>query len=118
MRIFRHFTKNRNVILYNGDCLQLIKELPSNIIDLTITSPPYCMGKDYDKSRNIDDFIKQHKIILPEIIRLTKTGGNICWQVGYHVKNGIINPLDYYIHNIMSQYENIVRLQNLSDIFV
>ena len=30
--------------IYHGDCLELIKKLPNNSIDLICTDPPYCIG--------------------------------------------------------------------------
>jgi adenine-specific DNA-methyltransferase len=38
---------------------------------------------------------------LPKIHRITKDGGSICWQVGYHVKDSVVTPLDYIILDII-----------------
>jgi adenine-specific DNA-methyltransferase len=65
------------------------------------------MGKEYDKSKSVEDFINSHQKILPEIVRVTKIGGSICWQVGYHVKNGIVTPLDLPVHQILNKFENV-----------
>ncbi len=62
--------------------LDLLRQLPSNSVDLTVTSPPYCMGKEYERTDHLRHFVKAHLRILKEIIRVTKTGGSICWQVG------------------------------------
>lgn len=82
------------------DCRKGIRDLPTGSVDLVITSPPYFMGKTYDFSSKLEDFISLHKELLPELTRVTKRGGSICWQVGYYVKNGTITPLDYIIHDI------------------
>ena len=95
MKIYRRFKPGRDVVLHRGDCLDLLRQLPSDSVDLTVTSPPYCMGKEYERTDHLRHFIEPHLRILPEIIRVTKTGGSICWQVGYHVKNGIVTPLDF-----------------------
>lgn len=81
--------------------------MPNECVDATITSPPYCMGKAYEKSRSVEDFIAAHKIILPEIVRITRTGGSICWQVGYHVSHQVAYPLDYPVFSILSGIKNI-----------
>jgi adenine-specific DNA-methyltransferase len=94
-----------------ADSLTLLPQIPSGTVDLTITSPPYFVGKKYDESRSLEDFIKLHEKILPEVVRLTKEGGSICWQVGYHVSENLLTPLDYYIHNIMLQQPGI-KLRN------
>lgn len=95
-------------VLFFGDCLKLINELPENSVDLTITSPNYCMGKEYETSRSVADFIATHKMLLPEIVRITRDGGSICWQVGYHVKNSTVYPLDYAVFSILEGIKGIV----------
>lgn len=41
------------MILYQGDCLEIMKSLPDNSVDAVITDPPYglkfmCKKWDYD----------------------------------------------------------------------
>ncbi len=38
-----------DVTLFEGDCNNLLKSIPSNSVDLVITSPPYNIGKKYEK---------------------------------------------------------------------
>ncbi len=95
-------------VLFFGDCVELISRLPDNSVDLTITSPNYCMGKEYETSRSVEDFIAAHKVILPEIVRITKEGGSICWQVGYHVRSRCVYPLDYAVFSILAGIESVV----------
>lgn len=98
----------QNAGLFHGDCLQLIKKLPSESVDLTVTSPPYCMNKAYEScSNDIQTFVTAHKALLPEIIRVTKPGGSICWQVGFHVKNNTVVPLDYLIYDILKDHTQL-----------
>jgi len=42
--------------IYNEDCLETMKRMPDNYIDLIVTDPPY--GMDYQSSRRIDKFAK------------------------------------------------------------
>lgn len=107
MRIYKRFAPDRDIVLHHGDCLKLFQDIPSGSIDLTITSPPYCIGKEYEQCRDVDDFIASQKEVLPKIIELTRPGGSICWQVGYHVKDNSITPLDFLIHEIMSSHPGI-----------
>ena len=81
--------------LFAGDCLDLIAGLPDCSVNLTLTSPPYCIGKSYDTSRGAHEFVNMHRKLLPEVLRVTAAGGSICWQVGYHVNDGKIVPLDF-----------------------
>lgn len=97
--------------LFNGDCLELLRALPDNSIDLVVTSPPYCMNKEYEEGNDISVFTEAHKLILPEVIRVTKPGGSICWQVGAHVSAGEVMPLDYLVHDLMRDNKS-VQLRN------
>lgn len=110
-KLYKKFGLNRRYILYRGDCFSLLRRVPDNHIDLTITSPPYCMGKAYENTKNVNDFIKAHQRLLPEIIRITKEGGSICWQVGYHAKNSQVVPLDFLIYDILKEFKEI-KLRN------
>ena len=94
-------------VLFAGDCMELIRKMPDQSVNVTITSPPYCMGKEYEKSLSVEDFIAAHKIILPEIVRITRDGGSICWQVGYHVSNRLAYPLDYPVFSILSSVKDV-----------
>ena len=108
MRIYRRFKPGRKVVLHLGDCVDLLRSLPSNSVDLTITSPPYCMGKEYERTDRLQHFVRAHLKILPDIIRVTKNGGSICWQVGYLVRNGIVTPLDFVLYDLMRQWPSLV----------
>lgn len=98
---------DKPVSLFHGDALKLLKSIPDNSVDLIITSPPYCMGKEYEDDTDTDNFIENHRKVLPEIVRITKEGGSICWQVGIHVKDNSVTPLDFLIHNILSNQRDI-----------
>lgn len=105
--------RKSQLALYYGDCFDLIKHIPDESIDLTLTSPPYCMGKVYEKNViRTENFIENHIRLLPEIVRITKPGGSICWQVGYHVQDGAITPLDYLVHNVLKDYKSSIYLRN------
>ncbi|MEX0806970.1 MAG: site-specific DNA-methyltransferase [Candidatus Binatia bacterium] len=81
---------------------EFIDRLPAKpIFDLVITSPPYNIGKPYERKRKAlaRYFLEQRKIIQGVVARL-KTGGSICWQVGNYVHRGEILPLDLEFHKI------------------
>ena len=39
--------ETKNGVLYNGDCLEIMKNIPTESIDLTVTSPPYDNMRNY-----------------------------------------------------------------------
>lgn len=98
--------------LFEGDCLALLDRLPENCIDLAITSPPYCMGKEYEaRGRDVTTFVQQHRLILPRVVRVLKPGASLCWQVGYHYEKGLCTPLDYLVLKEMEGHPDM-RLRN------
>lgn len=98
--------------IFEGECESLLTGLTASSVDLVVSSPPYCMGKAYENRRdNLDDFIANHKVILPEVCRVLKPGGSLCWQVGFHVLDGVTTPLDFLVHEIMSKIEGM-KLRN------
>lgn len=104
MRIYKHYNEKSYITLFNGDCLKLLHEVPSNSVALIVTSPPYCMKKAYeDPTDDINTFKKTHERIIKEIYRVLKPGGSICWQVGYHVAKSLVVPLDYHIYDIFTK---------------
>jgi len=110
-RIYKRYGEDRRCVLYPGDCLELLSQIPDGVVDLTVTSPPYCIGKEYESSRSVEDFVETHKAVLPAVARVTKAGGSICWQVGTHVTSGSIVPLDYLVYGLMLAYPEF-KLRN------
>lgn len=103
MRIYRNYKTGNKITLHNGDCINLLKSLPNESIDLVVTSPPYCMGKAYENPHDdIETFKVQHINIFNELYRVVKKGGSVCWQVGYHISDKCVVPLDCVIYNIFT----------------
>src|SRR3990172_5135125 len=110
LKINEHFNPNSDLVLYNGDCLELLKEIPNETVKLVVTSPPYNIGKEYEKKLSINDYLESQKKVIDESIRITKSTGSICWQVGNYVDNGEIIPLDILLYPIFTSYK--LKLRN------
>ena len=67
--------------VYQGDTKILIKEIPDNFIDLTVTSPPYDNLRDY-KGYSFD-----FETIARDLYRITKEGGILVWIVADETMN-------------------------------
>ena len=37
--------------IFNGDCLELLRSVPDDSVDLIVSSPPYNLGKSYEAKR-------------------------------------------------------------------
>ncbi len=90
------------------DAFDFLASLKPGSIDLVVSSPPYCMGKAYDKSGSVKDFIADHKRLAPLLVRALREGGSLCWQVGHHVKNGVVVPLDALVYSIFSEQQDLL----------
>jgi adenine-specific DNA-methyltransferase len=92
------YTKDADFIILTGDAATTLKEIPSGTVRLIISSPPYNIGKEYEKGTALDSYLESMKPILGELARIVSDNGSICWQVGNYVDNGEIVPLDisYY----------------------
>lgn len=107
MEIKANYSVDNEITLYQGDCMDLLKEIPDETCDLIITSPPYCIGKEYeDRKKDLDSFVEQQKKTVEEIYRILKVGASVCWQVGYHVADQEIIPLDFYVYQVFSGCNN------------
>lgn len=93
--------KNR-VTLHLGDCVGMLKSIPAEAADLVVTSPPYNLGKEYERRIDLDEYIGQQKKVIEESVRVLKPSGSICWQVGNYVHNGAIIPLDTVLYPIFA----------------
>lgn len=69
--------------IYKGDCRDLLTQIPHGSIDLTFTSPPYNIGKEYEQIRPLDEFIDWCASWIEEIHLATAADGALMLNVGY-----------------------------------
>lgn len=68
MRIYKSFRSGNRITLFNGDCIDLLKSMPDESVDLVVTSPPYCIGKAYeDPHDDIETFKTLHTNIFNDM---------------------------------------------------
>lgn len=100
-RIAAHYRPDATATLFLGDRLHLLREIPSSAARLVITSPPYNIGKKYEKRIGFGDYLKLQRDTLKECARILASNGSLCWQVGNHIgKGGEVFPLDVFIYRI------------------
>ena len=101
MRFLKHYSPDVEVYLHQGDRLAFFREIPDESARLIITSPPYNIGKKYEKRVLFEDYLAKQKETLCAAVRALAQNGSLCWQVGNHIaKDGEIFPLDIYIYQI------------------
>ena len=70
-----------NYSIYNGDCVEVIRAIPTDSVHLTMTSPPYknlyCYSdspRDLGNCRTSSEFYKHFGYLINELMRITKPG--------------------------------------------
>jgi len=93
-----------------ADNIDFMRQLDKESMHLIVTSPPYNLGKEYERKTSLDFYIEQQAATIAEAVRLLHPRGSICWQVGNHVDNGEIFPLDIILYGLFKQHG--LRLRN------
>jgi len=103
IHIASKFGPNERAVVFPGDCRDLLRRVPSEAIQLVVTSPPYNLGKEYEKRLHLDEYAAQQSEVIRECVRVLKPNGSICWQVGNYVEGGAIIPLDSLLYPVFAE---------------
>ena len=68
--------------IYTENCIETLERMPDEVIDMTITSPPY------DDLRDYNGYHFPFEEIAAGLFRKTKEGGVVIWVVGDRTVNG------------------------------
>ncbi len=88
------FDADRRAVIFHGDCRDFLRTVPDESVRLVVTSPPYNLGKEYERRSCLDDYVETQAEVIRECFRILKPSGSLCWQVGNFVDAGAIVPLD------------------------
>ncbi|MCL6450704.1 MAG: site-specific DNA-methyltransferase, partial [Acetobacteraceae bacterium] len=102
LRIASDFDPQAELVLYPGDCRDLLRQLPDGLARLVVTSPPYNLGKPYERRRSLGQYLEEQRGVIAECARVLDACGSLCWQVGNWVERGAIVPLDVALYPIFS----------------
>jgi DNA modification methylase len=86
-----------------GDALATMKTLGSGTARLVLTSPPYNIGKAYERRVPLEDYLEGQRAVIREAARIVVEGGSVCWQVGNFVEDGEVIPLDSMMIPLMRE---------------
>lgn len=107
-RLGTPYYQNEYGMIYNLDCLSALKELDSNTFDSTITSPPYNIGKAYEKIMDVDDYISWLITIFAQVYRVSTEKASFLLNLGYlNVPTiGRAVPIPYLLWNKLDFFLN------------
>jgi DNA modification methylase len=99
------------VRLEQGDVLKKLRSVENGSIDLIISSPPYNIGKIYEKDKvlTLPEYRRWQKKIIKALSEKAKDNASICWQVGSYVKDGGVYPLDIMFYPIFADLGWVLR---------
>lgn len=86
------------------DNIEYMRALPKESMHLIVTSPPYNIGKAYEKRTSREVYIEEQSATIAEAVRLLNPKGSICWQVGNHVDEGEVFPLDIILYDLFKNH--------------
>lgn len=110
-KISNTYSKNAEVVLFFGDVRNLLPSIPEGEVQLIVTSPPYNLGKEYEKRVELRDYLAQQKEVIEGCVRTLNKSGSICWQVGNYIgKNSEVFPLDILLFPIFKELR--LKLRN------
>lgn len=83
-------SEGENWIMYHGDCVDVMKGLPDNSVDFSISSPPFASlytysnsERDMGNTKNDSDFMTQYGFMIKEMYRVIRPGR----LVSFHCMN-------------------------------
>ena len=109
-RITDKYSTRSEAIIHKGSCYDFVKNIPDSSVTLVVTSPPYNIGKKYEKKSSLNDYYIKQEQIIDECVRILADNGSICWQIGNFVENSEIVPLDILLYPIF--YKHNLKLRN------
>jgi len=69
--------------IYQGDCQELLSKVPQESVDLTLTSPPYNIGKAYETVMPVEEFIDWCELWVKAVYRVSAPDAAFLLNVGY-----------------------------------
>ena len=108
-RLYEGLPKQKENINFNEDTIpanvidkifckssEQMEELPDNSVHLMVTSPPYNVGKLYDKNLSLSEYREFLSRVFNEVHRVLVPGGRICFNVANLGRKPYL-PLDAFI---------------------
>ncbi len=102
-----------------GDAADILKQIPSNSVDLVITSPPYYKQRDYGKiglgnEKAVEEYIDNLMVIFKECVRITKDTGSIVFNLGDKYENGNLLLVPYRFAIAATEQTNVKLINQIT----
>ncbi len=104
LKVSKTFRDSADLVVYEGGCRELLEQIPPGTLQLIVTSPPYNIGKPYEKRMRLEQYLEQQREIISRCVKALDPRGSICWQVGNYVDQNAIVPLDIALYPIFQSF--------------
>lgn len=95
---------DHSVVMECQDNLAFMRPLPDQSVKLIVTSPPYNIGKVYERRTSLETYVQHQTQVISESVRILHPLGSLCWQVGNHVHKGEVFPLDTILYHVFKNH--------------
>jgi len=104
--------------ILQGDSVTLLKEIPSEQINLVITSPPYYKQRDYGggigNEKTVEEYLNNIMKVFNESVRILKQDGSIVFNLGDKYENGSLLLIPYKFAIEALKRENVKLINNIT----
>lgn len=113
-------TTYKNAVI-TGDCLQILKSLSADSVDLIITSPPYFQQRDYGNGnfgigneKTETEYLANLLCIFEECARVVKNTGTIVFNLGDKYLNGHLSLIPYKFAIKAAETNDVILINQLT----
>jgi adenine-specific DNA-methyltransferase len=71
------FAREADAVVFSGPCELFLSQIPDLAVQLTVTSPPYNIGKSYERRVSLDCYLTAQARVISEVARVTADGGSV-----------------------------------------
>jgi site-specific DNA-methyltransferase (adenine-specific) len=102
-----------------GNAIDILKNIPSNSIDLVITSPPYYKQREYGgagigNEKTVEEYIDNLMAVFTECVRVVKNTGSIVFNIGDKYENGSLLLVPYRFALEALKRENVILVNEVT----
>lgn len=106
--------ENKEARILRGNVLDLLDKIPDDYFQLVVTSPPYNVGKAYEKKETLSSYMQFQSRVIRKMLTKIKENGSIVWQVGPHIEKkensaSAVLPLDYLYYPVFAELGCVLR---------
>ncbi|MDO4711436.1 MAG: adenine-specific DNA-methyltransferase [Peptostreptococcaceae bacterium] len=107
------YEENERSMVFLGDCLNVLKAIKDDSVDLVFADPPYGIGKDFgnnsDYFKNIDEYFSWCKQWIDECMRVLKENGTMYFMTSTQympILDRYVDEKYYVINRIVWAYDS------------